>query len=31
VELRAGEGYALTSWGRAFLMAFMPLYGFAQR
>lgn len=31
VELRKGEGYALTPLGREFLQAFMPLYGFADR
>lgn len=31
VELRPGEGYGLTPLGREFLMAFMPLYGFAER
>jgi DNA-binding HxlR family transcriptional regulator len=31
VELRKGEGYALTPLGREFLEAFLPLYGFADR
>ena len=31
VELQPRAGYELTSWGREFLMAFMPLYGFAER
>lgn len=31
LELRAGEGYALTGIGEEFLIAFLPLYGFAER
>jgi DNA-binding HxlR family transcriptional regulator len=31
VELQPRGGYALTPTGREFLVAFMPLYGFAER
>jgi DNA-binding HxlR family transcriptional regulator len=31
VELKPGEGYALTGLGREFQMAFLPLYVFAER
>lgn len=31
VELHPGEGYRLAALGREFLMAFLPLYGFADR
>jgi DNA-binding HxlR family transcriptional regulator len=31
VELLTAGGYALTGLGREFLMAFLPLYGFAER
>jgi DNA-binding HxlR family transcriptional regulator len=31
VELLTGSGYALTGLGHEFLMAFLPLYGFAER
>lgn len=31
VDLQPRGGYALTPLGREFLMAFMPLYGFAER
>lgn len=31
IELRAGEGYALTPLGEDLLGAFAPLYGFAER
>jgi len=31
VELKMGEGYALTPLGEELLAAFLPLYGFAER
>lgn len=31
VDHAAGQGYGLTSQGRGFMEAFMPLYAFAER